>query len=164
MPTAPSCARGGVPLAAGPVGGEPVYRITALTNDPNHIGILLTMPIVIVLALATAAVRRTALLLATLAVGLTIALALSQSRSGLVGLVAGLLVLAATLRTRLVRGPLMWPAITAFALAAVAILTRLDSRGGVLDKRLNPDTPGSSIHTRIYGTIPDVLANHPLAG
>jgi O-antigen ligase len=150
--------------ADGTVVREPVYRITALTNDPNHIGILLTMPIVIVLALATAAVRRTALLLATLAVGLTIALALSQSRSGLVGLVAGLLVLAATLRTRLVRGPLMWPAITAFALAAVAILTRLDYWRGVLDKRLNPDTPGSSIHTRIYGTIPDVLANHPLVG
>src|SRR4051794_15751897 len=83
--------------ADGTVVREPVYRITALTNDPNHIGILLTMPIVIVLALATAAVRRTALLLATLAVGLTIALALSQSRSGLVGLVAGLLFLAVTL-------------------------------------------------------------------
>src|SRR3954454_13229 len=150
--------------ADGTVVREPVYRITALTNDPNHIGILLTMPIVIVLALATAAVRRTALLLATLAVGLTIALALAPARVGLVGLVAGLLSLAVTLRTRLARGPLMWPAITAFALGAVAIVTRLDYWRGVLDKRLNPDTPGSSIHTRIYGTIPDVLANHPLVG
>jgi O-Antigen ligase len=150
--------------ADGTVVREPVYRITALTNDPNHIGILLTIPILIVLAMATAAARRTALLLASLAVGLTIALALSQSRSGLVGLIAGLLFLALTLRTRLVRGPLMWPAITAGALAAVAILTRLDYWRGVLDKRLNPDTPGSSIHAKIYGTIPDVLANHPLVG
>ena len=49
--------------------------------------------------------------MACLAVALTGALFLSQSRSGLVGLVAGLLFLAATLRTRLVRGPLAWPAI-----------------------------------------------------
>ena len=70
-----------VTKADGTVVREPVYRITALTNDPNHIGVLLTMPIVLVLALATDTVRRTALLLATLAVELTIALALSQSRS-----------------------------------------------------------------------------------
>jgi len=153
-----------VTQADGTVVREPVYRITALTNDPNHIGSLLTMPIVLVLALATDAVRRAALLLATLAVGLTVALALSQSRSALVGLVAGLLFLAVTLRTRLVRGPLAWPAIAAAVLGAVLIVSRLDYWRGVLDKRLNPDTPGSSIHAKIYGTIPDVLGNHPLFG
>ena len=153
-----------VTQADGTVVREPVYRITALTNDPNHIGILLTMPIVLVLALATDALRRTALLLATLAVGLTIALALSQSRSGLVGLAVGLLFLAVTLRTRLVRGPLAWPAIAAAVIGAVLIVSRLDYWRGVLDKRLNPDTPGSSIHAKIYGTVPDVLANHPLVG
>jgi len=143
---------------------EPVYRITALTNDPNHIGVMLAIPIVIVLALATEAVRKRALALACLAVALTGALALSQSRSGLVGLAAGLLFLAATLRTRLVRGPLAWPALAALVVGAVVILTRLDYWRGVLSKRLNPDTPGSSIHTKIYDTIPDVLGNHPLFG
>ncbi len=143
---------------------EPVYRITALTNDPNHIGVLLGIPIVVLLALATDAVRRRALAMACLAVALTGALFLSQSRSGLVGLVAGLLFLAATLRTRLVRGPLAWPAIAAGVVGAAVILTRLDYWRGVVDKRLNPDTPGSSIHTKIYDTIPDVLSNHPLTG
>jgi hypothetical protein len=143
---------------------EPVYRITALTNDPNHIGVLLSIPIVLLLALATDAVRRRALGLACLAVALTGALFLSQSRSGLVGLAAGLLFLAATLRTRLVRGPLAWPAIVAAVVGAAVILTRLDYWRGVVNKRLNPDTPGSSIHTKIYDTIPDVLSNHPLFG
>ncbi len=143
---------------------EPVYRITALTNDPNHIGVMLGIPIVIVIALATDAVRRRALALACLAVALTGTLFLSQSRSGLVGLVAGLLFLAVTLRTRLVRGPLAWPAIAAAVVGAAVILTRLDYWRGVVNKRLNPDTPGSSIHTRIYDTIPDVLSNHPLFG
>ncbi len=143
---------------------EPVYRITALTNDPNHIGVMLAIPIVIVLALATEAVRKRALALACLAVALTGVLALSQSRSGLVGLAAGLLFLACTLRTRLVRGPLAYPALAALVVGAVVILTRLDYWRGVLSKRLNPDTPGSSIHTRIYDTIPDVLGNHPLFG
>ena len=143
---------------------EPVYRITALTNDPNHIGVMLAIPIVIVLALATEAVRKRALALACLAVALTGVLALSQSRSGLVGLAAGLLFLACTLRTRLVRGPLAYPALAALVVGAGVILTRLDYWRGVLSKRLNPDTPGSSIHTKIYDTIPDVLGNHPLFG
>jgi hypothetical protein len=143
---------------------EPVYRITGLTNDPNHIGVLLAIPVVVVLALATEAVRRRALALACLAVALVGAMALSQSRSGLVGLAAGLVFLAATLRTRLVRGPLAWPAIAATGVGAAVILTRLDYWRGVVNKRLNPDTPGSSIHTKIYDTIPDVLGNHPLFG
>ena len=108
--------------------------------------------------------RRRALALACLAVALTGALFLSQSRSGLVGLAAGLVFLAATLRTRLVRGPLAWPAIAAAVVGAAVILTRLDYWRGVVNKRLNPDTPGSSIHTKIYDTIPDVLSNHPLFG
>lgn len=153
-----------VTQADGTVVREPVYRITALTNDPNHIGILLTIPIVLVLALATDAIRRHALALASLAVALTGALALSQSRSALVGLVAGLLFLAVTLRTRLVRGPLAWPAVIAGAVGVLVIVSRLDYWRGVLDKRLNPDTPGSSIHTKIYGTIGDVLSDHPLFG
>ena len=153
-----------VTQADGTVIREPVDRITALTNDPNHIGVLLAIPIVLVLALATDAVRRRALLLACLAVALTGALTLSQSRSGLVGLAAGLLFLAATRRTRLVRGPLAWPALAALAVGAAVILTRLDYWRGVLSKRLNPDTPGSSIHTKIYETIPDVLGDHPLFG
>jgi hypothetical protein len=48
---------------------------------------------------------------------------LSQSARGLVGLVAGLLFLAAA-RTRLFRGPLAWPAIAAGVVGAAVILTR----------------------------------------
>ena len=142
---------------------EPVYRITALTNDPNHIGVMLAIPIVIVLALATEAVRKRGWRWRA-SPSRSPARWRCRSRGPAWSAWRGAAVPRRTLRTRLVRGPLAWPALAALVVGAVVILTRLDYWRGVLSKRLNPDTPGSSIHTKIYDTIPDVLGNHPLFG
>ncbi len=148
----------------GSVTREAVYRITALTNDPNHIGILVVTPILLALALATSPARRPAIALAALVAALVGALALSQSRSALVGLAAGLLALAALLRGRLLRPALLWPAAALAAAVTAVVATRFDYWQGVVTKRLNPDTPGSAIHTQIYETIPDVLGDQPFLG
>ena len=87
--------RGGINVY-GAVGGENVYRTNALTLDPNHLGIMLMVPLLVLLPVYLRLERghrlRTplALVLAFLAVvELT-----TLSRSGLLGLAVGLIVLA----------------------------------------------------------------------
>ena len=69
-----------------------IYRVTALMNDPNHLGGLLSIPLMIVLGLALVSNRgllvRLRPLLGALAAGFFIVQLMTQSRSGLLGCAA----------------------------------------------------------------------------
>src|SRR4029453_18325362 len=69
----------------GAVQGADVYRPNALTNDPNHLGIVLMLPILRLVELA------------------------ALSRSGLLGLTVGTLILLVPYRRRLVSAALLVP-------------------------------------------------------
>ena len=88
----------------GAVEGQSVYRPNALTGDPNHLGIMIVVPLLDLAAgLPAAAERRTgcgASSRSCSAFLLIVELA-TLSRSGLLGLGCGLLVLALPYRRRL---------------------------------------------------------------
>ena len=146
----------------GSVGGEEsVYRVNALTGDPNHLGIMLLVPL---LALTPVYLRtRRPWLGALLAVLLLVELA-TLSRSGLLGLGVGGLVLLAQYRGEFLSRALAIPLVVVAAFLAWIVSRRLAFFEEVLRSRIQTDDSASSAHFGVYGFIPDVLQTHPLFG
>ena len=84
----------------GAIGGESVFRPNALTGDPNHLGIELVIPLLVLapLYLRLEKGHRLKIPLALLLAFLLVVELATLSRSGLLGLGAGLLVLAVPYR------------------------------------------------------------------
>jgi hypothetical protein len=150
----------------GAIGGQNVYRVNALTGDPNHLGIELAVPILILLPLYLRMERshpwrrRVLALIAFLAI---VQLA-TLSRSGILGLAAGLLVLAVPYHRLLLTARFVVP----LTLLVAAVVAFASQRGEffqqVLRSRFSTEGGGSSTHFVVYSFIPDVLAMHPLFG
>ena len=88
----------------GQVGGEKtVYRINALTGDPNHLGVMLCVPIFILLAWYLNDPRRRRWAAATLVLMLVVQM-LTLSRSAALGDIVGLAVILPGLRGHLPSG------------------------------------------------------------
>ena len=153
----------------GAVDGSSVYRPNALTGDPNHLGIMLIVPLLVLLA-ALPAARAAATgwrtpLAALIAFLLLVELA-TLSRSGLLGLGVGALVLLLPYRRLLVSRALLVPA------RGVARAARRDRRSTAAallrasSSARGSQTGGSSTsaHLGVYDFIPQVLHQHPLFG
>ena len=150
----------------GAVAGADVYRPNALTGDPNHLGIELVIPLLVLLPLYLRLERghrwRTPLLL-TLMFLFVVELA-TLSRSGLLGLLAGMLVLAVPYRHLLLSRRFVAP-LAAVGVAVLAFVAqRADFFATVLRSRIDTSGRGTSTHFVVYEFIPDVLAQHPLLG
>ncbi len=150
----------------GAVNGTSVYRPNALTGDPNHLGIMLVVPLLVLtpiyLRLERAHRLRVPLAL-TLAFLLVVELA-TLSRSGLLGLGVGLLILAAPYRRRLVSKALLVPlALVGIAVGAV-VYQRSHFFEVVLRSRIQTGSRSTSAHFGVYDFIPQVLHAHPLFG
>ena len=111
----------------GAVKGGKVYRPNALTGDPNHLGIMLIVPLLVLTPLylrlerGHRLKRRLALLIAFL---LVVEIA-TLSRSGLLGLGIGAIVLAFPYRRYLGSRALLGPILGALGVLGVVVLTRL---------------------------------------
>ena len=86
------------------------------------------------------------------------------SRSGLLGLAAGFLVVAIPYRHKLVTREFLLPLGGVAAALAVVVLQRLDFFANVLRARISTSDQSSALHFDVYGFIPDVLGQHPLVG
>jgi O-antigen ligase len=150
----------------GAIEGESVFRPNALTGDPNHLGIELVIPLLVLTPLYLRLERghRLKLPLAlTLAFLLVVELA-TLSRSGLLGLGAGVLVLALPYRHKLLSRDLLLP-LGAVAVALTAVLAaRWQFFEQVLRSRVDTSARGTSTHFDVYGFVPDVLSSNPLFG
>jgi hypothetical protein len=95
----------------GAVEGQKVYRTNALTGDPNHLGIALIMPLLVLTPIYLRLERRHRLKvpLACLLGFLLIVELSTLSRSGLLGLGVGFLILAVPYRRLLVSKALLVP-------------------------------------------------------
>ena len=146
----------------GSVGGEQsVYRPNALTGDPNHLGIMLLVPL---LGLTPLYLRtRRPWLGALLAFLLLVELA-TLSRSGLAGLAVGFAVLLAHYRTELFSRAIAVPLAVVGAFLAYVVARRADFFLEVLRSRVATGDRSTSAHFDVYGFIPDVLSSHPLFG
>jgi O-antigen ligase len=150
----------------GAIEGASVYRPNALTGDPNHLGIELIVPLLLLLPIYLRLERGHPLrlpLVLGLAFGLVVELA-TLSRSGLLGLACGMLVLALPYRRKLASAAFLVPLAAVGVGVALIIGQRADFFERVFRARLDAGGRGSSTHFLVYEFVPDVLASNPLFG
>jgi O-antigen ligase len=150
----------------GSVNGASVYRANALTGDPNHLGIMLVLAILIVVPLYLRLERshRLRLPLALLIAFLLIAELATLSRSGALGLVVGALVLLIPYRHLAFSRTLAFP----LALVGIPVVWEVYRRRHFFDvvirARLQGSGRFSSTHYSVYDFVPQVLHQHALFG
>jgi O-Antigen ligase len=150
----------------GGVGGHLVYRTKGLTRDPNHLGIMLLVPLLVLIPLYLRMERghRWRRPLAVLIPFLLVVEAATLSRSGALGLACGLAVLALVYGPQLGSRALVAP-LAVFALpVAYVVWTRRHFFDVVLHSRLSGGHRSVGIHFQVYDFIPQVLHMHPLFG
>jgi O-antigen ligase len=86
------------------------------------------------------------------------------SRSALLGLACGALILAIPYRGHLRRPAFLVPLAAVAVLVATVILIRLDFFLTVLRARTNTSRGAASPHFEVYSFIPDVFSTHPFLG
>jgi len=150
----------------GAVEGANVYRPNAMTGDPNHLGIMLIVPLLVLAPLYLRLERghpwRKWLMLA---IGFLLFVeATTLSRSGLLGLGVGALILAIPYRRFLLSWQLLVPIGTACAVLLAIVLSRKHFFEVVLKSRVQTGGNSESVHFSIYSFIPQVLHSHPLFG
>jgi O-Antigen ligase len=150
----------------GAVNGASVYRPNALTGDPNHLGIELLLPILILSPLYLRLERghRLRTPLAILIAFLLLVELATLSRSGLLGLTVGAIVLLIPYRHLLFSRLAILP----LALVALPVAFELYRRrhffSVVIESRIQTGGSSTSAHLGVYDFIPQVLHQHPLFG
>ncbi len=150
----------------GAVAGTSVYRPNALTGDPNHLAIMLLVPLLVLtpIYLRLEPRHRLRLPLAVLLAFLTLVELATLSRSGLLGLGIGLIVLAVPYRRLLLSRALLVPLAALAAVVAYVVVRRLDFFAEVIRSRIQTGGGSTSAHFGVYEFIPDVLRTHPFFG
>ncbi len=145
-----------------------VYRLTGFNEDPNHLGVLAALPFLVVLALVIggtgAWVERRRTVLAAVGALLLVAILLTQSRSGLLGLGVGVLMLLLWYRRRFFNRQVL---IGGGAIAAIGIIfasSRWTQVQQLLASRFSTDSRSSQAHVELYSLILPVLEQAPLFG
>src|SRR4029079_12728668 len=139
----------------GAINGQNIYRVNALTGDPNHLGVMLIVPL---LALTPVYLRlpRRHRLKVPLALALVFLLLVdiaTFSRSGGVGLIAGLLVLAVPYR-RFARSQQCLSQLAAIALVLLAALySRRHFFETFLSQRVSTQGSSANTHFEVYSFI-----------
>jgi len=150
----------------GQVGGQSVFRPNAMTGDPNHLGIFLDVPLLVLLPVYLRLQRghpwkrRLAWALAFM---FLVQLA-TLSRSGLRGLGVGLLVLAVPYRRFVFSRALLYPLAGIGVVLAYVLYSRWHYFSVVLRSRVQTHGASSSAHFAVYHYIPSVLHANPLLG
>ena len=150
----------------GAVNGASVYRPNALTGDPNHLGIMLILPLLVLTPLylrlepAHPLRRKLAALIAFL---LVVEIS-TLSRSGLLGLGVGAIILALPYSHYLRSRALLVPLAGVLAVLAAVVVTRLHFFEVVILSRVQTGRASQSAHFQVYSFIPKILRSHPLFG
>jgi hypothetical protein len=150
----------------GRVSGAAIYRANALTDDPNHLGIMLIVPILVLTPLYLRLERDHPLrrrLRNTLAF-LLLAEVTTLSRSGVLGLLTGAFILALPYRHYLRSRALVVPVSSVLGLLAVAVAIRPVYFWTIIRTRLDLGATNESAHFQVYTFIPKILHSHPLLG
>jgi O-antigen ligase len=151
----------------GRIGGtQSVFRPNGLTGDPNHLGIELLVPLLILtpVYLRLEKGHRYKTKLAAFLAFLLVVLLATLSRSAALGLAFGVLVLVIPYRKYLRQRQFLIPLAAVAAFVGLVMLARLHYFLTVLKARTHTGGVGTSTHFTVYGFIPDVLHMHPLLG
>jgi hypothetical protein len=147
----------------GAVDGQSVYRINALTGDPNHLGVFLCVPVMLLLPwyLNDRRRRRTAGLVLLFVAVVQI---LTLSRSAALGDVVGLAVLLPALRGHLPRMRTLAIGFGSIAAVAAAAYGSSHYIRTVIDARTSTSGSGTATHLQFYQLVPPALDPNPLFG
>jgi O-antigen ligase len=150
----------------GAVGERDVLRPNALTGDPNHLGIMLLVPLLVLTPLYLRLERghRLKIPLAAMLGFLLVVEIATLSRSGLLGLAVGALVLAVPYRRLLLSRAALVPLAAVAAVLGWIVSRRLDFFENVFRSRIQTGGRSTSAHFGVYDLVPDVLASNPLFG
>ncbi len=145
---------------------QSIYRPQALTGDPNHLGIMLDIPLLVLSPVYLRLEprhpwrRRLALVLAFL---LLVEIA-TLSRSGVSGLVVGGLILATLYRGKLASRAVLVPLGAVCLVLGVIVLSRLHYFVEIFRTRVQTGGSSTSAHFAVYDFIPKILHSNPLFG
>jgi O-antigen ligase len=150
----------------GAIGGATVFRPNALTGDPNHLAVMLCMPLLILLPvyLRLEPGHRLRVPLAVCLAFLFLVQLSTLSRSGLLGIIVGLLVLAVPYRRALTSRALLVPLAGIAALLAVIVWERRHYFEVLVRSRIQTGGRSESAHFQVYDFVPQILHSHPLFG
>ncbi|HVD49130.1 MAG TPA: O-antigen ligase family protein [Gaiellaceae bacterium] len=150
----------------GAVNGSSVYRPNALTGDPNHLGIELVLPILILVPLYLRLERSHRLRrpLAVLIGFLLLVELATLSRSGMLGLVVGALVLLVPYRHLIFSRAAVLPLALVALPVAFEVYRRRHFFDVVVRSRLQTGGRSTTAHFGVYDFVPQVLHQHPLFG
>ncbi|HET6175087.1 MAG TPA: O-antigen ligase family protein [Gaiellales bacterium] len=142
-----------------------VYRVNALALDPNHLGIMLCVPILLLLpfALREGVRSRRGLVLAGLLAGFVAVDVLTLSRSGFLGLACGLAVIAWPLRRQLLHPRVVVPVLGGLAAVGVALASSPYVRQ-VVRSRVTLSDNSAKVHFQFFELVQPVLDAHPVFG
>jgi len=152
-------------LSYGMANGPDVLRARGLTLDPNHLGVMLIIPVLVLTALTARLPElpwpraRAALLAALVLVQVA-----TLSRSALVGLGAGVVFLGIHVRRGLLTRAIVVPAAGVVVALALVVAVRGDYFARVLSSRLNIDNQGRLQHLHVYELVGPALSEHPFFG
>ncbi len=157
--------RGGINVY-GAVNGSTVYRTNALTLDPNHLGIMLIVPLLILLPIYLRLERghRMRVPLALVLAFLAFVELATLSRSGLLGLAVGLVVLAIPYRRYIFTARFLVPLALLLGVIAVIIAQRTSFFETVFRARTTVGGGSTRVHLELYELLPPVIGDHPLFG
>ena len=150
----------------GAIGGQNIYRVNALTGDPNHFGVMLVIPLLMLTPLYLRLPKGDKLKVPlAVALGFLLLIDLATlSRSGGVGLIVGLLVLVIPYR-RFFRTRQFLVPLGALAVIVLGILyTHRHFFSVLLRQRVSTSGSSSNAHFAVYGFIGQILHMHPLLG
>jgi hypothetical protein len=156
---------GGINLF-GTIEGESVFRTNALTGDPNHLGIIIAVPLLVLLPIYLRLGRghRLRTPLALLLAFLAIVELSTLSRSGLLGLGVGLIVLAIPYWRLLLTPRFLVPLGLLVVVVAIVVAQRASFFERVIEVRTDLGGRSTQVHLEIYELLPPLLDTHPLFG
>ena len=150
----------------GAIGGQNIYRVNALTGDPNHFGVMLVVPLLMLTPLYLRLPRRHRLKL-PLAVVLAFLLLIdiaTLSRSGGVGLIVGALVLVLPYRRFFRTRQFLVPLGALVVLLLGVLYTHRHFFSVLLRERVSTQGSSANAHFAVYSFIGQILHMHPLLG
>src|SRR5205823_3364179 len=143
-----------------------IYRPNALTGDPNHLGIMLILPLLILTPLYLRLERGHPW---KLRIGLTLAFllvveVLTLSRSGISGLILGVVLLALPYRRRFFSRQVLIP-VGVIALGFVVLVASNPPYFlKIISSRFETGGGSTSAHFSVYDFVPAILHSHPAFG
>ena len=141
-----------------------VYRLTGFSEDPNHLGVMAALPLLLLTALIVGTRTRHRWLLAGLAGILLVAVLLTQSRSGLLGIGIGVLMLLGWYRRRFFNAPVVVALVVLAAGGLYVASAKTAQLEQLIASRTSTSDRSSQAHVEFYGLIAPVLEQSPLFG